>query len=486
MNLKKWIVPVCAGSIFVSVLLESFYTLPLYLPFVCGVFSIVLVGLFLFKKKHIFLFFALGMLVFSFGVFRFHQEKEYRSGVIKTLGVNNKIEGEVLVVSAPDYREKSVKIIGLYKNAKLLITLPVGSPVLYGDNMYIQGDLIVPEPFETDQGRIFNYSGYLAKDRIFFEVRYPKYEILGKGESSFVLKKLYSFKEYIRQKVQYSHTKNEQGLLLGILLGERGGISQFQDAFINTGTIHIVALSGYNVTIISEAIAYTLIPILGVTLGLLGGAVGVVLFAIMTGLGATIVRATVMGLLAYVARMTGKEYDIGRGLLIAGTLMLIFNPWILVYDVSFQLSFIATVGLIYVTPFVYSWFGWIKNRAIKEIVSATVATNISVLPFVAYVMGIVSLVSIPANILIAPLVPLAMLFGSLAVFLFIVFPVLSIPFIALSSLILSIIIGVAQKGNLAPLSHILIPNFSIVVVCIYYAVLVYFIRKHRHKESQAQ
>jgi competence protein ComEC len=484
-ELKKWIVPICAGSIFVAVLFESSYTSPASTPIIFAVSAVLLLVLFYTKKQNVFLFLFLCMITISFAIFRFHQEKEYRKNAIDFLDSFESIDMPMQIVSSVDYREKSTKVIAKYSDARILVTLPKDAKVEYGDIVQISGTLTKPEPFETDTGRIFDYSGYLAKERVFFEIRYPKYEFLEKGESSFVLRTLFRFKEYLRSSIIDSHKRDERGLLLGILIGERGGIQkELQDSFIKTGTIHIVALSGYNVTIISEAIAYVLIPLLGVTFGIVGGAIAVVLFAIMTGLGATIVRATIMGLLAYLSRMTGKEFDIGRALLIAGSIMILSNPWILVFDVSFQLSFIATIGLVYVTPLVSRWFGWIKSKGVKEIVSATIATNLTVLPFVAYKMGIISLVSIPANILIAPLVPLAMLFGALSIFVFMIFPILSLPLVALSSFVLSMILTVATKGSRAPLSHIEVPYFSVLVVVMWYLSMIYWWYWVKGRENQ--
>lgn len=473
--LKKWIAPICGGSIFLSVLIESYYTLPILSPFVLVLLALISLGFYIRKGNTFFVACAVFLLVGSLGIFRFHQEKEYREDVIKFIGESMNFDAVVRVVSPPDYRENSTKIIVAHSFARLLVTLPENSAVEYGDYIDLKGTLSIPKPFETDQGRMFNYSGYLAKDRVFFELKYPKFSIYKNPESKSFLRYVYSIKNSIRNLIIQSHFADEQGLLLGILLGERGGIAAHQDAFIKTGTIHIVALSGYNVAIISEAIAYILIPLIGITGGLFFGAFGVIVFAVMTGLGATIVRATLMGLLAFVSRMSGKQYNAGRALLIAGTVMIIINPWIVVYDVSFQLSFIATLGLIYFTPVVSGWFKWIKNKGLHEIVSATVATNITVMPFVAYVMGMVSLISIPANILIAPLVPLSMLFGSVSIFLYSLLPHLSIPFAKISSSLLSMIIAIAEKGSSAPLSSVTVPAFSSMMVLVVYAFLVYMV-----------
>lgn len=481
--LKRWIVPLCGGSLFVSVLVESYVTLPSIIPYLFGGLSLISLIASIKYSPRLCITLGIIFLFVSLGVYRFHQEKEYRKERILSVGSEMVFGGSMNVVSPPDFRENSTKVIATHDETRFLVTLPKDTDVDYGDTLDVQGKITIPESFETDQGRLFNYSGYLAKDRVFYEIRYPSFQIIKDVHGSRFLKYLYRARSFIRSSIYNSHRVNTEGLLSGILLGERGGVADHQDAFIQTGTIHIVALSGYNVAIISEAITYILTPLFGIVSAMMLGACGVVLFAIMTGLGATIVRATIMGLLAFLARVTGKQYQVGRALVVAGMGMIIINPWILVYDVSFQLSFIATLGLIYCTPVVSLWFTWISTRSLRDVVSATVATNISVLPFVAYKMGIVSLVSIPANILIAPLVPLSMLFGTLSIAIYSVIPILSIPFVKISSFLLSSIIFIAEKGSNAPLSFVVVPSFSVKVVIVIYLLLIMYIAHFSNSEE---
>ena len=126
----------------------------------------------------------------------------------------------------------------------------------------------------------------------------------------------------------------------------------------------------------------------------------------MTGGVSTAVRAGIMAVLVLIARATGRTYDVGRALLLTAVIMIIFNPMILRYDVSFQLSFIATVGVIYFTPKIEKYFLWgDKAFWLARCFFCYDSSVYFVLPFILYKMGNLSFVAIPANILILPFIP---------------------------------------------------------------------------------
>ena len=137
----------------------------------------------------------------------------------------------------------------------------------------------------------------------------------------------------------------------------------------------------------------------------------------MTGASATVVRAAIMALIAVSGKMFGRSYSAPRALLVAGFFMLIENPKILIFDPSFQLSMLATIAMIYAVPIVDRYLSrgalakWDKFR---EILSATISTQIFVLPFLLYSMGNISVVSLFSNILILAFVPYTMLVGFIA------------------------------------------------------------------------
>lgn len=148
------------------------------------------------------------------------------------------------------------------------------------------------------------------------------------------------------------------------------------------------------------------------------GILAILLFVLMTGANSTALRAGIMASLMIFARATGRNYDVARTMILAAVLMIFINPFVLVYDVSFQLSFIATIGVIFYAPRFEKYFRWITPKlGLRDIVSVTTAVYIFVLPFILYKMGNLSIVALPANILILPLIPFTMLFGFLSGFL---------------------------------------------------------------------
>ena len=206
----------------------------------------------------------------------------------------------------------------------------------------------------------------------------------------------------------------ESLLMGGLILGEKSSFNEaLRQSFVDTGTIHIVALSGYNVTIVAEWImkifSFSSFP---KNLGIGAGIVTILLFVLMTGGSSTAVRAGIMASLALFARVIGRNYDVARALILAGVFMILINPFVLVFDVSFQLSFIATVAVIFFSPKIEKYFLWITPRfKLRDIISVTCAAYVFVLPFILYKMGNLSLVALPANALILPFIPFTMILG---------------------------------------------------------------------------
>jgi competence protein ComEC len=157
-------------------------------------------------------------------------------------------------------------------------------------------------------------------------------------------------------------------------------------------------------------------------LRLVFGLAAIISFALIVGLSATVVRASIMAALLLVAQTFGRTYDVLRSLFVAGLVMIVINPDLLLFDIGFQLSFMATLGLIAALP-------WLDGGEQPELllnvrgyVVATIATQIAVLPLLIYQIGQVSVVSVPVNVLVLPAVPFAMLGSFLAAVVNIVWP----------------------------------------------------------------
>ncbi len=211
----------------------------------------------------------------------------------------------------------------------------------------------------------------------------------------------------------------------------------------------------------------------------------------MVGLGATVIRACVMALIAILARFLGRPADALRWLFIAGLLMLLWNPLILFYDPSFQLSFMATLGLIIFSPFVYKFISESKLRkfipqkfALREIVSSTLAVQFFILPLLIKMSGFVSIISFLVNPIVLPLVPWAMGFGALTGGLGIlpfVGQILSWPFGIISYLITQIIISITELSSKISLATLQTGSISLWLIFIWYLAYGFLYFKTRNK-----
>jgi len=334
------------------------------------------------------------------------------------------IEG--VVVRDPDQRLSSKKVVvdidraqgGLREESKIkdvhiLVTLDRHADIQYGDLIRMSGRLSVPSNFITDTGREFDYKNYLAKDDIFYQMYLPEFEILGTGDGSHITAWMLSLKHVLVHSINKVFSQPEGSLLAGELFGEKSALGgELQDAFRRTGVIHIVVLSGFNITIVSLFIIWLLTRFLHPRVALFFGIAGIVLFALLVGGGATVIRASIMAILVIVARLFGRDYDVTRGLFLAAFFMILHNPKILVFDISFQLSFLATLSLIYIAPHIEKKLGWVTTKIeLRETLVQTLSAQVFVMPLLLYSIGEFSVVSVFVNILVVPLVPMTMLFG---------------------------------------------------------------------------
>jgi len=194
----------------------------------------------------------------------------------------------------------------------------------------------------------------------------------------------------------------------------------------------------------------------------------------MTGASSTSIRAGIMASLALYARASGRNYDVARALLLAGVIMILINPFVLAFDVSFQLSFLATIALIFFTPKVEKYFSWVpKKFNLRDIISVTVAVYIFVLPFILYKMGNLSLVALPANVLVLPFVPITMALGFMTGFAGMVHYFLAVPVGYVSYLLLHYELGVIRLLSGIPFAALNIPSFPLVLTLLIYACFLY-------------
>lgn len=321
-----------------------------------------------------------------------------------------------VIIAEPDRRDHVIHyVLDVDQSAEhVRVTLRQFPRLAYGDHVQVRGTLALPEPFINEQGLSFNYPGFLAKDGIRYVMFTPQVTVLEKGAGNSVFRYLFVWKQWFVTELTRELKQPEGALASGILLGTKQSLGeQLLKAFQRSGLIHIIVLSGSNVAIIADAIRrlfHRLPPAIGTTLSI----VTIIAFACMTGASATTIRASIMAILAVLALRNARTYNVHRALAVACTLMVLQNPLILLYDPGFQLSFLASVGLIYGSPLLERLFTWIPETfELRQIFSSTIATQIAVSPLLISMTGQLSVISLIANVLVLPIVPLAMAVSAL-------------------------------------------------------------------------
>ncbi len=466
----------CLGFV-LGILLRSFVFVNIYFALCILALAFVVITFSYFTKLKWGILCAVFVLGFSLGVLRFHVADKPAPEVFESQ-MGQKVTLTGLIVDEPTERENNealtVETEEQGAKAKILVTVNSGDEFKYGDGVTLMGTFSKPENFLTDQGKEFDYVNYLRKDGILYLMKYPKVQVLSSGNGNWVKSKLFALKENFLAKINTAIPSPESLLMGGLILGDKASFSQEErQDFIDTGTIHIVALSGYNVTIVAEWLM-KLFSFLPRHLGIGIGIFAIWLFLIMTGFSSTAIRAGIMATLALVARATERDYDVARALALAAVVMLLINPLVLVYDVSFQLSFIATIAVIFLSPRMEKYFMWVpKKFQLRDIATVTSAAYVFVTPFILYEMGNLSLVALPANILILPFIPFTMMLGFITGLAGMIWYGLAVPFGYLSYFFLHYELNVINFFARMPFAAFSISSFPLVITLLIYAWFVY-------------
>jgi len=343
----------------------------------------------------------------------------------------------------------------------LLVSTDRHSAIAYGDVVTVYGVLSEPQSFTTELGRTFDYPGYLKAKGVEYTVSFAEIQHRESGQGNTIVMALLTLKHAFMNRLEQVIPEPQVGLGEGLLLGVKQALGEdIESDFRRTGIIHIVVLSGYNVMLVVTFFLLIFSFFLSPKQRVVAGVIAIASFALLVGLSATVVRASIMASLLLFAQGFGRQYDVMRALLFAGAVMLLLNPYLLIYDIGFQLSFMATLGLLLITPHFESTVvtGLRKLRA-TDFFFATLATQIAVLPLLLYHIGEVSIVAIVVNVLVLPVVPIAMLLTFITgMVAFISLQLaLVVGFFAHASLLY--ILLVAQWFALLPFAAVLSPNF---------------------------
>ena len=413
-----------------------------------------------------------------FGLWYFHA----RAPIINTSHIasfndTGTLTFQGIVVEEPDVRADRINLtveayllvgLNLKTIGKVLVSTGRYPEYKYGNKIQIEGKLATP--FEDEE---FSYKDYLAKDNIFSTVSFAKVKLLDEDKGNPIKAALLNFKQRFAEKLSLVVAEPQNSLLLGLLVGARRSIPQdLLDQFRVTGVTHIIAISGFNISIITRLLGGFIQRTLGIKASMIISLLVVSGFVVITGAQASVVRAAIMGILIVVALNTGRASTMFNVLILTAAVMVLFNPKILFFDVGFQLSFLATAGLLaFADKLEEILYKVPKIFEIRTTLAATISAQIFVLPLLIYYFDEISIISLVVNVLILPIIPWAMFFGFVAGALALIWLPLSYLAAWIAWAFLTNQIKVVELFAKVPFATVSIQNISIAWIIIYYIVL---------------
>ncbi|MDP1994495.1 MAG: ComEC/Rec2 family competence protein, partial [Ignavibacteria bacterium] len=333
--------------------------------------------------------------------------------------VNDKLskfngKGQIILTGTisdePDVRDTSQNIKVKVSGSTVLVTTKRYPEYKYLDKIKFTGKLETPMVAEN-----FNYKNYLLKDHIYSVMAFPTIEVVSEKHQynifSYLYEKILFLKQGLRQSIQNSFLPPQSSILEGTILGDNGAMTNDLKNKLNiTGLRHVIAVSGTHIVILSSIIMSLLLA-----MGFWRGQafyiaiIFICIFIVLTGLPSSGIRAGIMGGIYLLSQKIGRQTMGSRLIILACSIMLLINPLLLFYDVGFQLSFLAVIGLIYLEPFIKFLIKKITKRPngypaenLVSIISTTFAAQIFTLPIMVYNFGNISFVSPITNLLILP------------------------------------------------------------------------------------
>lgn len=474
-------------SFFIGLVASYFFVAP-FSSFVSCLVAIFL--LIIFGRKRFLVVIFLWLIFFIFGVWRyqlslphcddpgnvcFYQEKFVSlTGRVENPG--RKITGQNVTFSV-----ENIEINNERRPAGGKIIFFAGLSPRYDPGDVLRVSCFLKLPTATAD---FAYDRYLAAFDIYSVCSFPKVEIIAKRASFFG--QFFTIKEKLLAAIARAVPEPQVSILQAMVLGERGAIPrELLDLFSKVGLSHIIAISGANITIIVSILMY-----LAIGLGIKRpqafylSAAGITFFILLIGDQPSATRAAVMGLVVLYAQKIGRVNNALNAILFSAFLMLIINPKLLLFDIGFELSFLAVIGLIYLSPIINrAVAGWPNVFGLREIIATTLAAQIMTLPLIIFYFKIISLVALLTNILVLPIISFVTIYGLVNILIATVSTTLGTILGWLSWLAISYIIVVSRLAAKLPFAWVEFSGLDLSLMILCYVVIFYFIYYEQRKSK---
>ncbi|MBT6691251.1 hypothetical protein HOB10_02890 [Candidatus Parcubacteria bacterium] len=400
---------------------------------------------------------------------------QYYSFTAQIKNTDKKLHGWNIVVE-PQQLEK-------YKG-RILVYANLYPEYYYGDILELSCKIYQPEPIIDEGGKDFAYDKYLAKDNIFGTCFRPRIKVVGKHKDIFFY--LSQSKAYFLNNLNNHLVEPASSLSKAIILASRREIpDDLRQSFARVGLSHVVAISGLHIAII--------VWILQAVLGGFGLSrkkafwlllMVLILYLYLLGFPSSAVRASMMVVMVLLGPFLGRSTTSIYSLLLAADIFVIFNPYLLIYDIGFQLSFLAVLGLLFYIKFFNRVLIFIpKKFKIREVMSVTLAAQVFTWPLIIYHFGIFSLIAPLANFIVLPLLPFILVFSLLLAIVGFWQWLASIVAWPLF-ILLKIIVLVAEHMSKIPWAYVMIEDFPLIFLLgsLFFMMLITWILKPQQYE----
>ncbi len=413
------------------------------------------------------------------------------------------------VVDPPDVRDRSTYLCVSVQRVQVeedwqelsglaLVEVERETDVRYGDVIEFRG--APTTPFETED---FSYKDYLTRQGIYSLIRQDTEEdvrVIARGGGNLFYIALYALRDRSFETIKKTFPEPAASLLAGILLGMDSGIPRdLHDKFAATNTLHIIAISGFNISIIAGILSKLARRVMSASMATFVVIGGLISYTLFVGANASVVRAAIMGALSLLALHYRRQNDALNALAIAALGMCVINPYTL-YDLGFQLSFFATLGLVLYTGPLTQWFEGLVERilpysspphgkekaisprtghakqiagVVNDSLIVTIAAQITTIPLILFTFHRLSIVGLFTNLLILPAQPPVMILGGIATITGMIFQPIGQILAWIAWAFLEWTIVIVQATADLPLASIETGRFDVMLIGLWYLILFF-------------
>ncbi len=343
--------------------------------------------------------------------------------------------------------------------------------LLPGDKIIVHGQLRLPHGY-NNPGTI-DIKGALRRQGIsaIITAKRNNVEVKEQGSKQDWRYWLYIWQNYVRKLMHSAMPTADAAILSGMIFGGYSGISPtVVKDFTTTGIVHILSVSGTHIALVAGILFWLGRKLhFSELLTAIWAAAAVCLYAVISGLTPPVVRSAIMGLMALVAVALGREKDAPLALFFSAFIMLLDEPSLL-YDISFQLSFFSTAGLVFLYKKCLNLFSWLP-KLVAGPFAVTFAAQLGVFPFIAWYFNNFSASSFAANLIIVPIVESVVIIGLLGIGVSLVSLIAGKVILVICSLLIGLVIFLTTILAHVPGANVYIPSMNLISGLIYYLII---------------